>query len=391
MRAGHTPARLAPAGRPRPPGPCGSISAPRPGQTVLSCHFPSPNSAAACQIPSLFPNSFLTGLPRPLAGLAASTLEGLPVLVHSSASLTPLPGYAPGLVFGLGSSIPTLRLAPPGLSLPRAERTRRPGLTHTSPGTPQLPASVHPHTLRLPGAPSLPLPLDASHRHRPFLPSVPCGASAPSPLPAPGPREPRPSPLRASGTSVSPSLQPAPLLRLPRQPQRPGPPPAPFPLHPQGPRTPSVPTPAAPAPPPARPGLAQSRSQAPPSVPAPVPDAAASRDRRSGPRSRAARSSPRECRRRRDRDFRELRARGAGNAGAGGAGAGARGAAASLEKGTVRKHARRDEGSAVPELGGSQGPSPCRPGVREESTGVGCTAPALPPPPKGTVRVPRHT
>lgn len=208
MRAGHTPARLAPAGRPRPPGPCGSISAPRPGQTVLSCHFPSPNSAAACQIPSLFPNSFLTGLPRPLAGLAASTLEGLPVLVHSSASLTPLPGYAPGLVFGLGSSIPTLRLAPPGLSLPRAERTRRPGLTHTSPGTPQLPASVHPHTLRLPGAPSLPLPLDASHRHRPFLPSVPCGASAPSPLPAPGPREPRPSPLRASGTSVSPSSSP---------------------------------------------------------------------------------------------------------------------------------------------------------------------------------------
>lgn len=220
---------------------------------------------------------------------------------------------------------------------------------------------------------------------------MPCGASAPSPLPAPGPREPRPSPLRASGTSVSPSLQPAPLLRLPRQPQRPGPPPAPFPLHPQGPRTPSGPTPAAPAPPPARPGPAQSRSQAPPSVPAPVPDAAASRDRRSGPRSRAARSSPRECWRRRDRDFRELRARGAGNAGAGGAGTGARGAAASLEKGTVRKHARRDEGSAVPERGGSQSPSRCRPGVREEGTGVGCTAPALPPSPKGTVRVPRHT
>lgn len=148
MRAGHTPARLPPPAAPARLSPAAPSQPPDQARRCFPATFPSPNSAAACQITSLFPNSFLTGLPRPRAGLAASTLEGLPVFAHSVASLRPVPGYAPRLVFGLGSSFPTIRLAPPGLSLPRAKRTRRPGFTHTSPGTPQLPASVHPHTLR---------------------------------------------------------------------------------------------------------------------------------------------------------------------------------------------------------------------------------------------------
>lgn len=309
-----------------------------------------------------------------------------------AASLRLLSGYAPGRpVFGLGPSVPTLRLAPPGLSLPRAERTRCAGFTHTSPGTPQLPASVHPHS-----APCYHLsasqgrPLSLAPRRKPPTSSISSARALRGFGLLAAARTGSPGALRASGTSVSPSLQPAPLLRLPRQPQCPAPP-RPLPAAPSGPPLSlrSHPRGTRPSPSPARPravpepgsslrpgprtrrgGLSgpEERAEVPggPGFPSRVPAAA-------GPRLPGA-PGPRR--------------RGRGRWGRGRGGARGGGVSGKVHRAETCTPRRRFRG---PGAGGSRGPSPGRPGVRAECAGVGCTAPALPPSPKGTVRAPRHT